>query len=322
VKKHIGIVIIGLVIVFILVLSSLTYTVRWKEKALVLNFGKISRVEEEPGLKWCLPWQNVVKFDGRIRNYQIVANEVQTRDKQTVIVMVYVNWRIDNARRFYEGFRQSNVSTSEDIIAKAGDFLRGLVTESTNVFAEYDLGELVTLDRDKFKLAAVEKGPNSDGEGGMLKRIREKAYAGDGYGIEIVDLGIRQLGVPDSVTESVFNRMREERDAVVRTLQADGQSQADSIVGQAKGQATRIKAEAEAKARAIEGQGDAEAAQYYSAFLENPTLANFLRRLETLRKTLSERTTLILDSETPPYNLLTEGPDVTGKKPQGEPVAK
>ena len=156
----------------------------------------------------------------------------------------------------------------------------------------------------------------------MLKRVRDKAYGGDGYGIEIVDLGIRQLGVPGPVTESVFNRMKEEREAVVRTLQADGQSQADSIVGQAKGQATRIKAEAEAKARAIEGQGDAEAAQYYAAFLENPALANFLRRLETLRKTLSERTTLVLDSETPPYNLLTEGPDLEGRKKAEEPAAK
>jgi len=320
VKKHIGIVIIGLAILFILVLSSLTYTVRWKEKALVLNFGKISRVEEEPGLKWCLPWQNVMKFDGRLRNYQTVANQVQTRDKQTVIVTVYVNWRIEDASRFYERFRQGNTSTSDDVVVKANDFLKSWVTESTNVFAEYELGELVTLDPDAFKLASVEKG--DDGKGGMLKRIRDKADAGDGYGMEIVDLGIRQLGVPGPVTESVFNRMKEEREAVVRTLQADGQSQADSIIGQAKGQATRIKAEAEAKARAIEGQGDAEAAQYYAAFLENPALANFLRRLETLRKTLSERTTLVLDSETPPYNLLTEGPDLPVQKQAAEPAAK
>ncbi len=319
-KKHIGIVIIGLAILFILVLSSLTYTVRWKEKALVLNFGKISRVEEEPGLKWCLPWQNVMKFDGRLRNYQTVANQVQTRDKQTVIVTVYVNWRIDDASRFYERFRQGNTSTSDDVVVKANDFLKSWVTESTNVFAEYDLGQLVTLDQDAFKLASVEKG--DDGKGGMLKRIRDKANAGEGYGMEIVDLGIRQLGVPGPVTESVFNRMKEEREAVVRTLQADGQSQADSIIGQAKGQATRIKAEAEAKARAIEGQGDAEAAQYYAAFLENPALANFLRRLETLRKTLSERTTLVLDSGTPPYNLLTEGPDLPVQKQAAEPAAK
>ena len=319
-KKHIGIVIIGLAILFILVLSSLTYTVRWKEKALVLNFGKISRVEEEPGLKWCLPWQNVMKFDGRLRNYQTVANQVQTRDKQTVIVTVYVNWRIDDASRFYERFRQGNTSTSDDVVVKANDFLKSWVTESTNVFAEYELGELVTLDPDAFKLASVEKG--DDGKGGMLKRIRDKANAGEGYGMEIVDLGIRQLGVPGPVTESVFNRMKEEREAVVRTLQADGQSQADSIIGQAKGQATRIKAEAEAKARAIEGQGDAEAAQYYAAFLENPALANFLRRLETLRKTLSERTTLVLDSGTPPYNLLTEGPDLPVQKQAAEPAAK
>lgn len=313
-KKHVGIVIIGIAIIVILILSSLTYTVRWKEKAVVLNFGEISQIEESPGLKWCLPWSKIVKFDGRIRNFQIVANEIQTKDKQPVIAVIYVNWRIDDTRRFYERFLQSNASTSDDIVAKAGELLRSWVTESAKVFAEYDLGELVTLDRSQFKLAAVEKGV--DGQGGMLKRIRDKTYDGDGYGIEIVDLGIRQLGVPDSVTQSVFNRMKEERDAVVRTLQAEGQSQADSIVGKAKGKATRIKAEAEAKARAIEGQGDAEAAQYYAAFLENPTLANFLRRLETLRKTLSDRTTLVLDSETPPYNLLTVGPEVTGKKIQ------
>jgi membrane protease subunit HflC len=311
VKKHISAVIVALIIVSVLVLYMVTFTVRWKEKALVLTFGKISRQETEPGLKWIWPWQSVVAFDGRIRTLEQQTIETKTRDETNIILTVYVNWRITDPAVFYESFR-SGTAQSEDVVFEAEKTIRNWMADTANIFSEYNLGQLVTLDREKFKLPALEKGL-PDQPGGMLGRIREKAGTSSGHGIEIVDLGIKRLGVPDSVSENVFNRMKEDREAVVRTLLAQGQAQADSIVADADSKATMTKARAQASAKDIMGKGDAEAARYYDSFLANPQLANYFRKLETLRKTLSERTTIILDSKSPPYELLQSGVNIGGK---------
>lgn len=309
-KKHIGAISIALATVLILLLYLVTFTVRWQEKVLVLTFGKISRVETDPGLKWIWPWQSKVKFDGRIRTFQTRATQIQTRDQQTVIATVYVNWRIDDPEKFYTRFRPTDVLSPDvdDVLEMAESTISTWVKEATKVFAQYRLGELVTTDRSQFKLAAIEVGQN--GSGGMLQGVCEKATSGDGYGVEIVDLGIRQLGVPDNVTTAVFDRMRENRKAAARTAISEGRQLAESIVGQANAQAEMIKAEAAAKAKKIRGQGDAEAAQSYAKFLENPSLAKFLRELETLRTTLSQRTTMVIDGESAPYNMIKRGPEV------------
>ena len=309
-RKHIGTVVLGLIIVAVLVLYFIAFTVRWQEKALVLTFGKISRVELEPGLKWVWPWQSVVKFDGRIRTLPHRAVETQTRDQQNIIVSVYVNWRIQDPAVFYQRFRQAGAGESEYVIVQAEKTIRDWVDEATNIFARYDFGQLVTLNRDDFKLPQIEKGTPTS----MLELVRAKNLAagrdqGD-YGIEIIDLGIRQLGIPDNVTASVFDRMKEDRQAEITRLVAEGASQAEIIVGNARSEATIIQANAQAEAKKIEADGDAKAAQYYAKFLAHPELANFLRRLETLRKTLSQRTTIVIDSDSAPYNLLRTGPDM------------
>jgi len=311
VKKHIRSILAGVAVVVVLMLYFVTFTVRFQEQALVLTFGKITKVETEPGLKWIWPWQKAVKFDTRIRTYEPVAYEVQTKDKQTVICQLYMNWRIQDAEKFYAVFRRGQAAGQEDVVFNALERVRSWLAEATNVFARYTLGELVTLDREKFKLLEVERG-NANGAVGMLQQVREKAAGEKGdheYGIQIVDVGIRKLGVPDTVTQSVFKRMEEERTAVVRTLEAEGDSEAKSIVGKADGTAAKVKAEAESRAKAIRGEGDAKAAEYYSEFLTNPELANFLRKLDTLRKTLTNRTTIVLDQNSPAYDLLTEGPE-------------
>ena len=313
-KKHLGVITLALTVVLILLLYAVMFSVRYQEQALVLRWGKINRVEAEPGLKWQWPYpiEKVVKLDCRIRTYQPVAYELQTRDRTTLIVGLYVNWRIKDPVVFYNRFPHSGAGDQAEVVQAAEKAINGWLEAARSVFAERDLSELVTLDEKRFKLATIEHG--DDQHEGMLQRVRDQA--GQGYGIEIVDLGIRKLGVPDSVSEAVFNRMKEERGAEERRLLAEGQSDADAIVGNAKSRATRIRAEAEAQAKSIEGEGDAEAAQYYASFLKHPQLATFLRQLETLRKTLSQQTTLILDSQSPPYQLLKTGPKVIDQPEQ------
>jgi len=311
VKKHIGSIVIALVIVGVLLLYTVSFTVRWQEKALVLTFGKVSSIYTEPGLKWKWPWpfQSVVKFDGRIRTLDQQTAQTQTKDKTNVVTTIYVNWLIDDPNAFYGAFRREGGASGEDVVYEAEETLRGWLADAANLITSYNLGELVTVDPKKFKLPDLEKGKSGE-KGGMLEHLRKKVTGERDYGIKIIDLGIKRLGVPDSVSAKVFERMIADRQAVVTTLHAEGDSEATSIVGEAQSRATGIKAEAQAQAKDIMGQGDAKAAQYYGTFLENPQLSNYLRKLETLRKTLSKRTTVVLDSDTPPYELLQKQPHI------------
>ena len=302
-KKHFGIVLIASLIVSILLLYLVTYTVNYQEQALLLKFGEVQKVETEPGLKfkWPTPINTVVKFDTRVRTLAMANYQTQTRDKQNVIVSVYVNWRISDSEAFYSKYRSGNT----DIVYNAEEKLQEIWKDRTyNLFAEYNFGELITLDTENFKLLDLERGSD-----GMLSRVRQAMEEGN-YGVEIVDVGISRLGVPDNVTQSVFGRMIADREAVVIELKSEGEKYARTITGEADSQATIIKATAQAEAKSIRGEGDALAAESYSTFLLNPELANFLRRLETLRTTLNDRTTIILDKNTPPYQLMIDGPEL------------
>ncbi len=297
---------IALVIVFILVFYPVTYTVRLKERSLLLTFGKITRQDDEAGLKWKYPWQQVIKFDGRIRTLHHTPAEIQTRERQNLIVSVFVNWKISDARAFFESFGLETTNNVE-VVSAAEKRMKGWIAEAANIFAEYELGQLITRDESKFMLSRLEDDRTIEG-GGILSRLREKA--GIGSGVEIVDVGVARMGVPNEVSEKVFERMREDRNAEVRRLLSEGQRQADSLIGDAQSQATIIKAEARAKAKEIMAEGDAKAAEQYATFRLNPELAVFLRKLETLQNTLTERTTIILDGNSPPYEMLKDGPEV------------
>ena len=309
-KKHIGIVILAAVIVSILVLYMVSFSVRFNHSALVLTFGKISRQADEPGLQWKWPWQTVVTFDRRIRTYHRQPVMTQTRDKQTIVATVFVNWRINKEEvdLFFRSFNESG-SDAESLVLEAEEKIEGWIAEASNSITEYNLNELVTLDSSRFKLAALE-GPGTNNQSSMLKSLQETVQAGGGYGLEIVDVGFSQLGVPDSVTEKVFGRMISERTMVSMGLIAEGESKAESIRGEAESTATEIRAQALADAEKIRGEGDAQAAEFYKTFSANTEFANFLRKMQTLSKTLTNRTTWIVDTDSPAYQLLKVGPQI------------
>jgi len=300
-KKHYGTIVIGLFIVSVLAIYWVTFTVRWKETALVTSFGKIIKVEDAPGLKYIMPWNKVIKFDTRIRTLVKEATEVSTRDKQNVILEPYVNWFIEDPELFYKSFRKTGVNDVSSIVFEGERQLKNFMAEACNVMVQYELNELVTLDAARFKFPQIENGPD-----GMFARIEEKLSEDGGFGITIVDVGIRKFNIPETVTTSVFNRMRQDRMKEVSRLQSEGASKAMAIRGIAQAEADKIIAEAEGEATKIRGQGDAQAAKYYSVFLENKDLWAHLTKLDTLKTTLKERATFILDAQTAPFEMLME----------------
>jgi membrane protease subunit HflC len=123
------------------------------------------------------------------------------------------------------------------------------------------------------------------------------------YGISIDFLGIKKLGLPESVTQTVFDRMKSERQVLISEAQFQGEAEATKIKSAAERQAADVIANANADATRIEGAGVAEAAKTLSVFQQNPELAIFQLQLEALKSSLNQKSTLIFDERTPPFSL-------------------
>ncbi len=117
-------------------------------------------------------------------------------------------------------------------------------------------------------------------------------------------LGIKKLGLPETVTQSVFERMTSERQVLVSKSQFEGEAEAQKIRSEADRKAAEMLSEAESKATQIRATGEAQAAESLKVFQQNPELANFIFRLNALEGTLKDRSTLILDQQTAPFDLL------------------
>ncbi|MHC4532174.1 MAG: SPFH domain-containing protein, partial [Planctomycetota bacterium] len=134
------------------------------------------------------------------------------------------------------------------------------------------------------------------------------------YGIEIKDLGIKQLKVNEEVTKDIFERMKAERNRRTQATIAEGNAEAIKIGTDADSKKTELLAAAEARAKAIRGEGDAEAAKFYKMLEADTDLAMFLRDIEALKKILEKRSTVVLSADSEPFNLLMKMPDIKPKK--------
>ena len=127
-------------------------------------------------------------------------------------------------------------------------------------------------------------------------------------GIEIEFLGIKKLGLPDSVVQAVFQRMTSERQVLISQLQYEGEAEAQKIRSAAERQAAETIAKAQADATRIRAEGEAEAAKTLPIFQQNPELANYLLRIAALQQSLNQKATLIFDERTPPFDLFSHLP--------------
>jgi len=280
-----------------------TFQVRQTEVAVVTTFGKYSRSIEKPGFRFRLPWpiQKVYPFDNRIQSFERKFDQTITRDQINMIIAVYVGWRIADPKIFLESF-SGDVTTAEER-------LEPLVRHAkSSVIGDHAFSDLISTNEAALKFDQVEKE--------ILAAVQ--AQAKGNYGIQIEHLGIKQLGLPESITSTVFERMRAERQRLVTMYQSEGNRAASIIKSTADGDATEIIATAKAEAIRITGEAEKKAAEHYAEFEKNPELAIFLFDLKALEQSLKERTSLILDQQTPPFNMLngavTPGASIPSKK--------
>ncbi len=267
-----------------------SFQVRQTEVAVVTIFGRYSRGLTEPGLylRWPWPANRVYKFDSRLQTFERKFEQTTTADGHSLVVGVFIGWQIENPKLFVERFAQGDMT-------KAEQALEGVVRDSKNgVIGQYPFGDLISTNRQRLKLRQMERE--------MLQAIQ--ARASTNYGIRVTMLGIKQLGLPESITLKVFDRMRAERQRLVKQYQSEGEAEAIRIRGEADRVRQETLAKAEAEATTLRGTAEAEAATHYAVFQREPELATFLLQLNALANSLKERSTLVLDPQTPPFNLL------------------
>ena len=300
--QHWPAMVLGLIVAVIFIAALVVFEVEQTEIAVLETFGKPETERADgtgpvrryaPGLhlKWPLI-QTVWRHDNRLQCYELKQGQVeqiQTQDQNQVVVTTFVLWRVSDPGIFLRA-----VITTE----QAESNLDNLVRNARNsVLAQYKLTELINSTPGAVKIPEIEKQ--------ILADINEVAKTK--YGIEVAAVEFKYIGFPELVTAKVFQRMQEERKRKAESYRADGRRDAQKIRSEADLKASQTLSEAEAAAKRIRADGDKAAAEHYAVFSQNPQLAAFLRKLDSLRATLSEKTTLVLDTQTPPYDLLLPG---------------
>lgn len=289
-KRNVLTVLIGALLIVIFALLLFTFQVRQTEIAVVTTFGRPTRQILEPNLylKWPWPVQKVYKFDRRIQNFEDKFTEDLTADNNPLLTMVYVGWRITDPQTFFPRFAGGSVPAAERMLENI------LRSAKSAVVGRHPLADFVNADPAALKFDQI--------EAEILAQVRAQLQTND-CGLSVEFLGLKKLGLPESVTQTVFERMSSERKVLADQLESEGQAEAARIRSAAERTAAEQLSAAEAEARRIRGEGEAIAAQTLSVFEKNPDLANFLLRLESLEAALKERTTLIFDQRTPPFDL-------------------
>jgi membrane protease subunit HflC len=266
------------------------FTVRETEFVLLTQFGRPVRTVTDAGLHAKWPFQWATYFDRRIRVYNPPPSEFLTRDKKNLVIDSYVLWQIADPATFLQ-----TVGSAESAEMRLHDVTwAGLAAALGN----QDLGALVAPASEQVQARA------------MLDGLTERtgAAALEQYGIRVVDVRIKRLNLPEQNKQSVYARMRAERERIARQYRAEGEEQALRIRADADRQREEILAKAYKQAETTRGAGDAEAARVYGeAYSRNQQLYKLVRTLETYKKALDDQTTVILSSDSELLRLLTRG---------------
>ena len=293
--KHWPTWVLGLLVATILLFAVFSFQLNQTEAAVVTTFGRPAQVTE-PGLhfRWPYPFQRIYRFDKRIRCFAGGAGKLEettTSDGHNLLVGIYVNFRIADAEKFFKTLE--NMTQGEE---KLNSLMRGYKNAA---IGEYRFSQIINTNPKEMKLQQIQK-----------KIQQNLAAETKDYGLAIIDVGISSISVPKSISEKVADRMIAERKVQSDAYISEGNARAKQIRTEADTSKTIQLADAEAKARTIRAAGDAEAAKYYATFTQNPELAEFLLKLDSLRKIMKGRTTLVTDYRTAPFDILQQGAEV------------
>jgi membrane protease subunit HflC len=264
--------------------------VKETEFVLITQFGRPTRTITEPGLhaKWF--FQNATSFDRRLRVYNPRPSEFLTRDKKNLVVESYVAWQIRDPERFLQ--------TVGDPVAAEMRLHDIIWSGLSAALGTHDLDSLVSTNQPSIQTADLLD---------QLTALADRNALAQ-YGLEVVDIRIKRLNLPEQNKQSVYARMRAERERIARQYRAEGEEQALSIRADADRQKEEILSSAYKEAEKIRGEGDAESTHIYgAAYSKNPRFYKLLRTLESYKKILDDKTTAIMSSDSELLRILMNG---------------
>ncbi len=262
-------------VVFLMVLSGILFTVQQTERALVLQFGKIVRQYQEPGLKIKTPFvQDVIFFDNRLLHFNLPALEVNAADQKRLVVDLYVRYRITDVLTFYKTIGQD--------VRSVQNRLSGIVLDNMQeVIARFPLADMLSPKRSS-----------------IMEEIHDKVrITSERFGIEVKDVRIIRADLPKENSEAIFTRMESERIQEAKQIRAEGDEQAQIIQSQADRDRTVLLAEATKTGNLLRGEGEALATKTYAdAYNKDRYFYEIYRSLLAYKRTMKPQdTTIILD---------------------------
>ena len=270
---RLSLVVLALVVIGILMS---VYYVDQRELAIKFRFGEIVASDLSPGLHFKIPVVNNVQFfPSRIQTITNPQELFLTREKKNLFVDFFIKWRINEVADYYRATRGEQLVASQRLLEMVKDGIRA-------EFAKRTVPEVVTAERRELMAEVLSKATSSAAQ----------------LGIDVVDVRVKRIEFSEDVSESVFNRMRQERARTAAELRAEGAENAEQIRADADRQRTVILAEAYRDAEVVRGQGDARSAEIYAdAFQKNDEFYRFYRSIEAYRNSIgTQNDILVLDS--------------------------
>lgn len=249
---------------------SAVYTVRQDEQALVLRLGEpVGGPVQEPGLKFKIPLvEEVVRFDKRVLDFDADTEEVPTLDQKQLVVNAFARYRIVNPLLFFQ-----TVNNEFGMEQQLGNFVSASLRA---VFGEVELARLLTAERAE-----------------LMKVIAQKVNEqGAPRGIEVIDVRIKRVDLPEENSQAIYRRMQTQREQEARGIRAEGDAESRRIKAEADKQRTIILANARKDSEILRGEGEAEAQRIYNdAYGRDETFFDFWVSMDAMRQGLKGETT-------------------------------
>jgi membrane protease subunit HflC len=255
--------------------GSSLFVVNQAEQALVLRLGAHRATIKEPGLHFKVPFiEDVVRYDLRLLALEPPAEEITLNDQKRIVVDTFTRYRIADPLKYYQALR--NETTAR------GQMAQVVTSALRRVLGQVMLPSLLSDERARIM---------ED----IQKEVAERAAA---YGIVIADVRIRRADLPDEISQSIYDRMKSERERQAKELRAQGYEWGQQIRSRADRERTVILAEAARQANFLRAQGDTESSRIYNdAYGKDARFYDFYRSLEAYRKSLGDGTTMVLSPD-------------------------
>jgi len=260
---------LGAIAALFFLASSALFIVDQRQQAIVFQLGEVVDVKTSPGLYFKIPLvQNVRFFESRIMTMDTAEPErFITSEKKNVLVDLFVKWRIVDVKQYYISVRGDEILAQTRLAQTVNSSMR-------DEFGNRTVHDVVSGERDK-----------------IMEIMRQKADAdARKIGVEVVDVRLKRVDLPQEVSESVYRRMEAERKRVANELRSTGAAESEKIRADADRQREVLLAEAYRKAQEVKGEGDAKASSIYAgAFQQNPEFYSFYRSLEAYKQTFKNK---------------------------------